>query len=211
MLISRGYAELGNYNFVMEDLMTKGTHFYIISLNRARSWNNRVLGMLQEIRQISAKVAEIAQGKSRLFDTAVGDWLVDQKRAGTLPKGIDSTERRALARRSCQTQEEAIERWDALKNEVKAYIDCLQDKQKDLANVKEDLRTQLWAVRVHGVLMEFARDGQKGTFSRDPDSSQSANATPLPYDSEPEMAEGLPIAEPLSEDPDITTLLGGGN
>lgn len=215
-IITKGYEELTMYNFVMEDLLTKGTQYYILDLNRARAWNNRVLGMLQEIRQVSATVSKIAMGRERLLEVAIGDWLTTQKRESTLPKGLDANERMCLARRACSDQEEDKERWQALVLEVESYVKCLQDKQKDLANVKEDLRTQLWAVRVHGVLGEIAKDGQSGTFNFDPPKQTSPTFTPMQnhrasayHSIKPDAEQPIGHGAPLQEDPDISRLLDG--
>lgn len=181
LLIEGGYKELRDYTYIMEDLLTKGIHQFILDLQRARAWNNRVLGMLQEIRQISSHVSRVCQGKKRLFANAQGTWLRQAKAEGDIPKGLDASERKQLARLACQAYEEEIERWDRLKQEVKDYIDSLKDKQSDLAESKQDLRAQLWAIRIHGVLGEFAAEGKTGNIIRDPD-MDSHNIQPPQYE-----------------------------
>lgn len=203
-IITKGYGELSTYDFVMEDLLTKGVSYYILDLNKARAWNNRVLGMLQEIRRLASVVTRIAVGKQRILEVAMGDWLTTTKREQLLPKGLDATERRCLARRACVEQEQDAETWDELVKAVDFYIKCLDDKQKDLAKVKEDLRTQLWAVRVHGVLGELARDGETGSFSQDP---VGVVGPPLRKTHARAYSDVDSQREPLSEDPDISRLL----
>lgn len=208
LMIARGFSELTNYNFVPDDLMTSGVHNFIGEIKRARAWNNRVLGMLQEVRQLSAQISRIAKGKKRVFESAMSTWLREAKANNSLPKGVDATERKALARLACSDQEQEVEVWEELKQVVKDYVDCLKDKQDDLANVKQDLRSQLWAVRVHGVLGEFTKDGASGSFHRDPNMDGAARSVP----SEPPVPRA-PFSEPTvtetapQKDVDIDSLL----
>lgn len=167
-LIEGGYAEISHYSYVMGDLLTQGVVQFQVDLARARAWNNRILGMLQEVRQVSSQVSRVTQGKARIFNNAQMSWLTTQRKSQALPKGMDAAERKALARLSCEQEEKETEKWDKLKLEIREYIACLKDKQSDFAEAKQDLRAQLWAVRVHGVLGELANDGKTGDLKRDP-------------------------------------------
>lgn len=188
-MLAEGYSELEKYSYSMRDHLTVGMSHFGEDLTLLRAWNNRVLGMLQQARQINAPVQRMSQGKRRLYECSVAEWTRNAKVAGEL-SGLDGSERKALARANCSSNEEDAERWEELKTALRSYIDSLEDKQKDLTTARNDLRAQLWAIRVHGVLGEFSKEARddefgEGSVSKSKVSSASTLAIPPPPQTTP--------------------------
>lgn len=158
-MIRDGYEELPNYTYVMPDMLTVGVHKFNADLILTRGWQNRILGMLQQARQIKAHASAMAEGKKRLHEYDISDYITKESNRIKL-KGLDASERKIAARRACSESEEVADEWNRLVGELRAYVDVLEEKLRNLGEAKNDLRAQLWAVRVHGVLGELSHEAR---------------------------------------------------
>lgn len=159
-LIDSGYAELPQYRFVLRDLLTIGVAAYTEDIRKVRGWGTRVLGLLQEARQVLPIVTRHAKGRARLVEALAAQRLMEARQQNTLPLGLDATERKQWSRQQLQVQEADVFDWEQLVGELRSFIDNIEDTRQDLLAAKHDLKAQLWAVRLHGVLGELSREGQ---------------------------------------------------
>jgi hypothetical protein len=212
-MITSGYAELPNYVYVMSDFLTVGTHKFNEDLAKTRGWSNRIMGMLQQARQVNAHVATMAKGKTRIYETDLVRYITTADKA--VFKGLDASERKLLAAQNCTPAYEEAAKWETLRLEMKAYIDALEDRQKDLHVARQDLRSQLWAVRLHGVLGELAKEAQDGDSSGAPAwlmAQQGGGSRPFTGSPQTTLlaVDPPPDGEVVERDYDIDALLAEG-
>lgn len=203
-VIALGYEELPRYSYVMRDLLSTGLRSFTNDIAKTREWDTRVLGMLQEARQLTAPVKRMFKGTQRLLDTSIVQHILDKKASGELPEGLSAEERRAWARIKFNDQVEVVEGWEQLDSELRAFIITLEDKHKDLVSVKKDLLAQLWAVRLHG----HVGDDLKGLLHEGTGEYNSPNSIVSP--GPPKSFTPIPqsFLNPAKEDDEISKLLG---
>lgn len=153
-----GYTELAQYVYVLPELIKAGFTQFTRDLSMTREWADRVLSLMEQARRLRPLVEEASTTAKRKLDYAVVSLLADSKT--TVPKKLDAGQRYLWARAQFSDLERQAQDWARLHDEVRAFIDSSNDRFKHLLNAKNDLRSQLWAVRLHGLLGELHQEGR---------------------------------------------------
>lgn len=205
--LDKTYLELDGYTLVLgEDFLTTGITRFLKTLNDARGWSSRVLGLLMEARRYRDQAIHLAKGKKTLFEYSCIEFTKNERQS--MPAGLDGHERKALAALANRVRQEDWQAWENITNELRTLIEVLEDKHKDLLSSKQDLRAQLWAVKLQGFLGELVSEAAEGEASRwEP--TQPAQKVPL-GDAKPTFAEGRIASEIETAGLGIDEILGKG-
>lgn len=163
--LSQSYDEIVKYEMVLgEDFLTTGVTRFLQTLNITRGWSNRVLGILMDARRYRDRVNQLVRGKKALFEQSCIEYIRDNR--PNMPAGLDGQERKSLAALMNKEKHEDWQEWEGYAGELRSLIDTLNSRHKDLLSAKQDLRAQLWAVKLQGILGELSDEG--GLEDRNP-------------------------------------------
>ena len=207
-MVRNGMEELDRYFLILdEDLLTTGTTRFQKKLMETRAWANRVLGMLGEARRLNNLVAALLRGKKSLLEARLAMWTQGNKDS---LKGLDASERKAVAIQNNGLSVEDRDRWEDLASEIRSFIATLDDRHRDLLNARNDLRALAWSVRLQGVLGELSREGQEDLLGNGHTGLPlpPVIAAPVTVSPFPTASIAAPTSEmQLNRDPDIDKLL----
>lgn len=156
--ISEGYGEQARYCYIMPELLKSGLHQFTADLAMTRQWADRMLSILERARQFRPLVEEAVKAATRQLDYSIVRLLSDP--GVNVPKRLDAGQRYCWAKAQFGDLEQERDDWERLHHELKAFIQTADDRFKHLLSAKNDLRSQLWAVRLHGLLGDLHQEGQ---------------------------------------------------
>lgn len=199
------YAEQVEYVYVLPNFLQVGMQRFNEDLTTCRRWADRILAQLEQARRYRNIVDEIRQATEDAVGFAVVNLLSDPD--AKIPKLLKAAEQRQTwARQSCEKEIAEARRWESLHEEFRAFIRTSEDKFKHLLNAKNDLRSQLWAYRLHGMLGELHQEAlQLEDESRPIHQRTSDQAGPTdvflpvqsPFPQPPTPTQSQPFASPL--------------
>lgn len=156
-LIKDGYVEQNRYIYVMPEFLKVGIPQFNQDLSLTRRWADRLLSMLEDARRYYASVeTELEPATKKRLEYAVVQYLSDP--STTVPKKLDAGQRETWSRSHFGDLETEHDRWVGLKAGLKAFIDTTDKRFKHLLNAKNDLRSQLWAIRLHGIIGDLPHE-----------------------------------------------------
>jgi hypothetical protein len=206
LLIRDGYAEQSRYVLVMTELLKTGLAQFTRDLAMTRQWADRVLAMLEDARRVRPLVEEVADAAKRRFDRAVVKHLSDP--AVMLPKKLDAGQRQVWACSFFTDLEDDAKVWLRLHLELKAFIESSDKKFRHLVEAKHDLRSQLWAVRLHGILGDLTVPGMGNLHDLHQDGRELEDESVPPYRRHPnQIDQGDVILGKPTQPPDMTKTL----
>lgn len=201
--IARCYSELPRYSYKMRDLHAVGLQSFSEDLQNTREWDTRVLALMQETRQLLPATKRNATHASRFYETVLLATLLESKNAGTLPGGMSAAERRTWAAGFHDKENADLELWEMLYQELRALLSILEDAHKDLMTARQDIRAQLWAMKLLHVMSPGHQHPQSDQALLDYASGDYAAPThPIP--------NFQPPANPIPVDPEIEILFQSG-
>jgi len=149
--INDGFDELDDYYLVIdEDLLSTGISRFQLKARQAREWGNRILKLMQDARRLKSPVLSQTQGVSRLHDAHLAQWVQQNRQTDTC-KGLDGNERKALARANWTEEACRVDQWTVISGELRDFIETCRLKHKDMVQARDDLKAQLWAVRIQAI------------------------------------------------------------
>lgn len=201
------YSEINNYDVLLgEDFLTTGIHRFLVQLNKGRQWGSRVLNLMIDARRYRDRALHLARGKRMLFEQKCILYIKDERK--NMPSGLDGQERKALAQLENADYQEDWYLWETVANELRSMVEVLTQKHKDLLSAKQDLRAQLWAVKLQGMLGELGKealfDDKVSTLGMERNIT-----TPSMTETKPLFAGGGEGSSAETEGLDMDSLLGG--
>jgi len=200
--IQKSYKEIESYTLVVdEDLLTTGLHRFGIKITQAWGWGHRVMNMLGDGRRLNTIISERLRGKKRLLDEHIFNYKRTHR--NTELKGMDAKEREQAALNFLSSYVNGHEKWVVIHDEIRACLETLDAKHKDLKAARSDIRALLGNVKVQGSLGETPVEGEEVGQSG---SSGYGNSKVPP----PSMTglEGN-VQEERGSDVDVDSLLNG--
>lgn len=205
-LIADIYVEIPRYSYKMRDLHAVGLQSFSEDLQTTREWDTRILALMQDVRRLLPGAKRQMTATSRLYETVLLATLLESKNAGTLPGGMSAAERRTWAAGFHDKEHSEMESCEMVYQELRALLSILEDAHKDLLTARQDIRAQLWAMK----LLHTLSPGQQHPMADQAllDYAAGDYAAPTREVSGHPIPNFRPPVNPVQADPSIDFLLG---
>jgi hypothetical protein len=160
-LIRKGHKELLTYDFKLRDLSEVGIPSYMEDQRRINAWQSRVMAMMSTARQLRGRVEKIAKAKEEYVDIEVQNKITELQASDGFPNvKMHKDQQVAWVKKIFTAEREDAANWKELLTELRSFLDQLEARMSCFGRNLNDLRSQLWALRLQGQTGELANEGQ---------------------------------------------------